>query len=119
VTKDSAKKGYLVAQLDELPPVRCPCGTARRAFGAPENRVASLHLVDIAVDAEAHYHRELTEIYYVLEGEGHLEIDGDRVPLRPGTAVLIRPGARHRAVGKLRILNIPVPAFDPADEHFD
>jgi hypothetical protein len=33
--------------------------------------------------------------------------------------VLIRPGARHRAVGKLRILNIPVPAFDPADEHFD
>jgi hypothetical protein len=32
---------------------------------------------------------------------------------------MIKPGCRHRAVGDLRILNIPVPAFDPADEWFD
>ena len=55
----------------------------------------------------------------ILEGEGYLELDGERVPVRPLTAVFIRPGCRHRAVGKLRILNIPVPAFDPADEFED
>jgi mannose-6-phosphate isomerase-like protein (cupin superfamily) len=61
----------------------------------------------------------MTEIYYVLEGEGHLELDGDRIELRPGCAVMIKPGCRHRAVGRLKIINVPIPAFDPADEWFD
>jgi len=26
---------------------------------------------------------------------------------------------RHRAVGKMKIVNIPIPAFDPDDEWFD
>ena len=111
--------GYLIAQLDELPAVRCPCGHARRAFGTADNPVATVHLVDILADARVHYHKRLTEIYVILEGEGHLELDGEQVPVRPLTAVFIRPGCRHRAVGKLRILNIPVPAFDPADEFED
>ena len=36
--------------------------------------------------------------------------------LRPMTSVMIRPGCRHRAVGRLRIINVPMPPFDPADE---
>ena len=110
---------YMLAQLDQLPAVRCPCGDARRAFGTAENPTATVHLVDILADARVHYHKRLTEIYVILEGEGHLELDGELVPVRPLTAVFIRPGCRHRAVGKLRILNIPVPAFDPADEFED
>ncbi len=35
------------------------------------------------------------------------------------TALLIRPGCRHRAVGKLKRVNVPVPAFDPDDEWCD
>ena len=110
---------YLVAQLDEIDPVRCPCGHARRAFGVPGNDVATLHLVDIEADARVHYHKKMTEIYLVLEGEGWLELDGDRVPVRPMSSVLIPPGVRHRAVGRMRIVNIPIPAFDPDDEWFD
>jgi len=116
-------KNYRISQLDEVPPVPCPCGQARRAFasdGNPSDRAAaSVHLVDISVDARPHYHKRMTEIYLVLEGEGHLELDGDLVPVKPMTAVYIRPGCRHRAVGRLKIINIPVPAFDPADEWFD
>ena len=37
----------------------------------------------------------------------------------PGSAIMIKPGCRHRAIGNLKLLNIPVPAFDPADEYFD
>jgi mannose-6-phosphate isomerase-like protein (cupin superfamily) len=109
---------YSVAQLDEVPPTPCPCGHARRAFAGPGN-AASVHLVDISADARTHYHKRMTEIYLVLEGEGHLELDGELVPVRPMTAVYIRPGCRHRAVGKMRIVNIPVPAFDPGDEFED
>jgi mannose-6-phosphate isomerase-like protein (cupin superfamily) len=112
-------KNYRVAQLDELEAVPCPCGQTRRAFIADDNPVATIHMVDISQDSRAHYHKTLTEIYLVLEGEGHMELDGDIVPLRPMTAVFIKPGCRHRAVGCLRIVNIPVPAFDPHDEWFD
>ena len=112
-------KHYEIAQLDTLDPGRCPCGWTRRAFASPENRVATIHLVDIEEDAQVHYHKRLTEIYLVLEGEGYLELDGERVPVKPLTAILIKPGCRHRAVGRMRIINIPVPAFDPEDEWFD
>jgi mannose-6-phosphate isomerase-like protein (cupin superfamily) len=112
-------KNYLISQLDQLDSVRCPCGFARRAFRSADNQIATVHLVDIQEDARAHYHKCLTEIYVILEGEGHLELDAEMIPVKPLTSVLIKPGCRHRAVGKLRILNIPIPAFDPADEWFD
>jgi mannose-6-phosphate isomerase-like protein (cupin superfamily) len=112
-------KNYLVAQVDQLPATVCPCGHARRAFAVAGNDVATLHLVDISVDARTHYHKRMTEIYLVLEGEGFIELDGERVPVKPMTSVLIKPGCRHRAVGKMRIVNVPIPAFDPADEFED
>ena len=110
---------YLIAHLDELAPVPCPCGFARRAFAdCPEN-VASVHLVDIQTDARTHYHKKMTEIYFVLGGEGQMELDGQLVPVKPMTAIYLKPGCRHRAIGKFKIINIPVPAFDPEDEWFD
>jgi mannose-6-phosphate isomerase-like protein (cupin superfamily) len=113
------KKNFMIAQLDEVPAVKCPCGFARRAFATPDNQVATLHMVDIQQDAQTHYHKRMTEMYVVLEGEGFIELDGERYPVKPMSAIFIKPGCRHRAIGKLRILNVPVPAFDPADEWFD
>lgn len=110
---------YVVAQLDTVAPVPCPCGQSRRAFVSPDNPVATLHVMDVSAEARTHYHRKLTEIYLVLAGEGHLELDGERIPAKPFTAVLIRPGCRHRAVGTMRIAIVPIPAFDPHDEWFD
>ena len=110
---------YLISQLDEIPAQRCPCGFARRAFAGEPDNVASLHAVDIQQDARTHYHKRMTEIYLVLEGEGQLELDGQLVPVKPMTAIYIKPGCRHRAIGKLKIINIPVPSFDEGDEWFD
>ena len=112
-------KLYKVAQMDDIASVPCPCGMSRRAFVEPDNPVATIHMVDISIDARTHYHKRLTEIYLVLEGEGHMELDGDLIPVKPMTAIFIKPGCRHRAVGKMRIVNIPVPAFDTTDEWFD
>lgn len=109
-------KRVRVSQLDQAPPVACPCGQSRRSFRDPENETATVHLVDISQDSRPHYHRRTTEIYVVLEGEGYLEADGERIPLRPLTSVMILPGCVHRAVGNLRILNIPIPPFTEADE---
>lgn len=115
----TATKNYEVAYLDEIDSVDCPCGSSRRAFMNPDNPVATLHVVDISQDAKTHYHKKLTEIYYFLEGEGQMELDGEMIPVRPMTSILIKPGCRHRAVGNLRVLVVPIPAFDPTDEWFD
>ncbi len=110
---------YIITQIDELEPQTCPCGTTRRAFVSPDNTVATIHMVDISKDSRVHYHKKLTEIYLILEGNGHMELDGEQIPVKPMTTILIKPGCRHRAVGQMRIVNIPIPAFDPADEWFD
>ena len=110
---------YRIERLSEKDAVRCPCGLARRAFADDADGPASIHVVDISGDSEAHYHKHHTEIYYVLDGEGHVELDGEKVPVGPGTAILMEPGCRHRAVGALQVLNICIPPFDPRDEHFD
>lgn len=112
-------QNFVVAQLDQIPPVPCPCGSARRAFAGQPDSVASVHQVDIRADARKHYHKKMTEIYVVLEGEGQLELDGEMIPVKPMTSVMIKPGCRHRAIGRLKILNIAVPAFDAGDEWFD
>ena len=110
---------FMIAQLDEIPSQPCPCGQTRRAFVSPDNPVATIHMVDIDRDARTHYHKRLTEIYLVVEGTGQIELDGECYPVKPMTAILIKPGCRHRAIGNLRIVNIPVPAFDASDEWFD
>jgi mannose-6-phosphate isomerase-like protein (cupin superfamily) len=112
-------KRFQISRVGELPPIACPCGQARRAFVDDADGVASLHVVDISVDARVHYHKRMTELYYILGGEGQIELDGERHAVRPGDAILIKPLCRHRAIGRLRVLNVPVPAFDPQDEWFD
>ncbi len=110
---------YTITHLDDIAPVKCPCGFSKRAFATPDNQVATIHLVDIQEDARTHYHKKLTEIYLILEGTGFMELDGQLHPVKPMSTIMIKPGCRHRAVGKLKIINIPIPAFDESDEYFD
>lgn len=44
---------------------------------------------------ERHYHGDSEEVYFLLEGGGVMEIDGDSREVGAGDAILIPPGARH------------------------
>ncbi|MBK1832454.1 cupin domain-containing protein [Roseibacillus ishigakijimensis] len=106
-------------QLDELPEIECCCGTTRRGFAHLPDAPASIHLLDVKDEPTCHYHQKTAEIYLVLEGEGHLELDGELIPVKPLSSVLIQPGCRHRAVGQLKIINIPVPKHDENDFFYE
>ncbi len=108
-------KRFQHVELDNLPPAACSCGTTRRAFLDHPDAPASVHLLEVAEDPVSHYHAKTTEIYLILEGEGFLELDGETIPVKPLSAVMIFPGCRHRAIGRLKIVNIPVPKHDAAD----
>lgn len=112
---------YEVVDFAEIPAVACPCGSARRAFADIEDFPGTIHVTEIALDAKRHYHRTLTETYYFLECEpdAAMELDGERIPVHAGMCILIRPGVRHRAIGRMRVLIVVYPKFDAADEWFD
>lgn len=112
---------YEIIDYPELPGINCPCGTARRGLMEVESVPYSLHVTEISLDARAHYHKRLTETYFVLEcqSDAAIELDGQVLPLKPQMAVVIHPGTRHRALGRMKVLIVASPKFDPADEWFD
>ncbi|MEZ5353731.1 MAG: cupin domain-containing protein [Bryobacteraceae bacterium] len=117
----SSSARYHVADFAEIEGVPCPCGTARRAFADVAEFPGTLHVTEIKEDAELHYHKRITETYYFLEcGEGaRMELDAETIPVRPGMSIVIPPGVRHRAIGRMRVIIIAIPKFDPADEWLD
>ncbi|CAL1125616.1 unnamed protein product [Cladocopium goreaui] len=115
---ETSTRRFEIVDFAEVPGVPCPCGTSRRALGDVAEFPGTLHVVDISLDARLHYHKRLTETYFILECEpdAKLQLDDELIDLKPHMCVVIHPGVRHRAVGKMKVLNIVVPEFDPADE---
>jgi mannose-6-phosphate isomerase-like protein (cupin superfamily) len=70
---------------------------------------------------DRHYHKNSEELYFLLEGTAHMEIDGESREVGPGDAILIPAGARHQitAQTKLRFLCCCAPPYDHADVYFD
>lgn len=97
----SSAKRYTVVDFDEIPAVPCPCGTARRALAEVADFPATIHRTTISAAAQTHYHRRLTETYYILECEpgATLELDGEALAAKvrdvhPDPAGRAAPGRR-------------------------
>ncbi|HEY5744044.1 MAG TPA: cupin domain-containing protein [Terrimicrobiaceae bacterium] len=69
---------------------------------------------------QRHYHKESEEFYFLLEGEGAMEIDGETCQVASGDAILIPPGAWHqiKAMTALRFLCCCAPAYAHEDTYF-
>src|SRR5947208_14834802 len=113
------RKGYLVRTLKEAPTVRSECGESTRPLTFPETTVCNLHVTFIK-DSVKHYHKLCTEVYYILEGVGKMELNGDMVDVAPGTVVYIEPGTAHRLWSDegVRTVVFGFPALNPDDEYF-
>ena len=70
---------------------------------------------------DRHYHKLSEEFYYLLDGEGTMEIDGETREVGPGDAILIPAGAWHRiqARGELRFLCACSPPYSHEDTYFE
>jgi mannose-6-phosphate isomerase-like protein (cupin superfamily) len=114
-------KQYEVVDFGTVQGVKCACGLSHRALEDVADYPATIHVTDIMADAKTHYHKKLTETYYFLECEpdAKMELDGDIIPVHTGMCILIRPGVRHRAIGKMKVLIVVLPKFDHRDEWFD
>lgn len=113
--------GFVVRHRDEAPTVPCPCGASTRILTAADGGPCSVHVTTIR-DSVRHYHRDTTEVYYILSGTGKMELNGEWAAISPGSVVRIDAGTRHRLVadeGAVTTVVMAFPPFNPDDEHFD
>jgi mannose-6-phosphate isomerase-like protein (cupin superfamily) len=70
---------------------------------------------------ERHYHKLSEEFYFILEGEGLVEIDGEASKIRSGDAILIPAKSWHQimaANASLRFLCCCSPPYSHDDTYF-
>ena len=100
------------------------CALADQVVAAAALLAAWAHAVDID-GAREHYHKVGTELYYVLDGEGSVMLDGVEHPVHTGSIVHIPPGVVHGARGRMRVLVVGIPdisdddLFFPEDDEID
>ena len=113
-----AQRRFWVRKLDEVEEERSTCGFRKRILKRDDFEGLSISLLNLHA-AKPHHHDKLTEFYYVVDGRGALEIDGEQVEVEEGTLVKIEPGASHRAVGDFTALVLCVPAYTEEDMFLD
>ncbi len=69
---------------------------------------------------QRHHHKASEEFYFILEGEGTMELDGETREVGPGDAILIPPGAWHTITARadLRLLCCCAPPYSHDDTFF-
>ncbi len=109
----------LVRHEGEAPRERSSCGFRDRLISREDagQAVAWAHAVDID-GARPHYHKVATELYYVIEGEGTVTLDGIDHIVRRGSIVQIPPGVVHAASGRVRVLVVGIPDMSDDDLYF-
>jgi len=72
-------------------------------------------------ETERHYHRVSEELYYLIDGKGTMEIDGEVREVGPGDAILIPAGTWHqiKASDALRFLCCCSPPYEHDDTYFE
>ena len=108
---------------DRAEPFRTKDGSTIRELMRATNQSLAEATLAPGQQTQPHYHADSEELYYVLAGEGEMEIDGERSTVGPGDAILIPPGAWHQitATGnsELRFLCCCAPGYSHADTFFE
>lgn len=112
-------------QLEEQTPFTTKDGsTIRSILDRANSAVANQSLAEAALPqgnaTDRHYHRASEEIYFILEGEGTMEVDGEVQNVGPGVGILIPPGAWHQITARtpLRFLCCCAPPYAHDDTFF-
>jgi mannose-6-phosphate isomerase-like protein (cupin superfamily) len=90
-----------VRNLNEVPSFITKDGSEIRELLAHRNSVVRKQSlaearVPITGATQEHYHRAAEEIYLITAGQGRMRLDGEIRDVKPGDAIAIPPGSRHK-----------------------
>ena len=113
-----------IKNLNEVPSFITADGSEIRELLAHRNSVIrnqSLAEARIPVGSatKEHYHPQCEEIYYITQGTGRMRIEGELRDVKPGDAIAIPPGQKHKIwnAGKdvLHLLCCCAPCYEHTD----
>lgn len=114
-----------INQLSEQNPFTTKDGSTIRSIldktNAPVcNQSLAEAVVPVGRPTERHYHKLSEEFYFIQEGRGTMEIDGETREVGPGDAILIPPGAWHQITASqtLHFLCCCAPPYSHEDTYF-
>ena len=114
-----------IVQISSQQPFTTKDGSTIRSILDRSNApVANQSLAEATVPAggstQRHYPKLSEEFYFILEGSGVMEIDGEEREVTAGDAVLIPPGAWHQISARqpLRFLCCCAPPYSHDDTFF-
>jgi mannose-6-phosphate isomerase-like protein (cupin superfamily) len=92
------------------------CGQIRPLLEDKDGAAAEVHHLQIT-DAKLHYHQRTDEIYYVLNGRGHMRVGDEEIELHKDRVVYVPRGVKHKAWGDLTVLVVCIPRGVLQDVH--
>jgi mannose-6-phosphate isomerase-like protein (cupin superfamily) len=113
-----------VRNLEDVPAFTTKDGSEIRELLAYRNSVIrhqSLAEARLPVGAstQEHYHPKTEEIYYITHGSGRMRIEEELRDVKPGDAIAIPPGKKHKIWNTggevLRLLCCCAPAYEHSD----
>lgn len=113
-----------IQNLETVPPFITKDGSEIRELLAHRNsalRNQSLAEARLPVGAstQEHFHTRTEEIYYITHGRGRIRIENEVHEVKPGDAIAILPGRKHKlwntGTEVLRLLCCCAPAYEHSD----
>ena len=75
--------------------------------------------VPVGGSTQEHYHIRTEEIYFITAGSGRLRLETELAEVRPGDAIAIPPGKKHKLWNTGSVLLKLLCCCSPAYEHSD
>lgn len=114
--------------------IPCLAGADLSSYTAPSD-MKNLHIDELSSgdsssefiifvrnEVKSHFHKEHTELIYVLEGEGLFLLDDTKQIIKPGDFIRVNKGVVHsvKVTSKipLKVLSIQTPKFIGKDRYF-
>jgi len=113
-----------IKNLADQPPFITKDGSEIRELLAHRNSaIRNQSLAEARLSAgcstQEHYHPRTEEIYYFTHGTGKIRIEGETREVRPGDAIAILPGRKHKlwntGAEVMRLLCCCAPAYEHSD----
>ena len=113
-----------VKNLEDVPAFITKDGSEIRELLAYRNSVIrNLSLAEarlpVGGGTQEHFHPKAEEIYYITHGTGRMRIESELRDVKPGDAIAIPPGQKHKlwntGTETLRLLCCCAPAYEHAD----
>jgi mannose-6-phosphate isomerase-like protein (cupin superfamily) len=88
---------HIVRKVQDANPRQITCGIMRKLTASNDFKDMDIVHVTITNSTKRHYHKKLTEVYYVLKGSIDVDVDDKVEHLKRDEMIMIFPNTNHKA----------------------